>query len=211
MSAPAADPRHAAGPRAVEPRIGPNAVIQLAQAVRDEHGEPAARHLFARAGLSDYMTTPPTHMVPQSHVQRLFAELTSMPDAGQMLLADAGRRTARYLLAHRIPAFARVLLPRMPRNLAMRLLLRAIRAHAWTFAGSGRLRIVAGPAPALEISDNPLPPSWHAAVFETLLRALVDPTVQVRWRNAGASSRFEIARGPARAPGSAARSTPVAE
>jgi hypothetical protein len=50
---------------------------------------------------------------------------------------SAGRRTADYLLAHRIPKPVQALLKALPARLAARVLLSAIARHAWTFAGSG--------------------------------------------------------------------------
>ncbi len=184
-------------PGARDARIGPNAIIQVAEALRAHEGPQSVAAVFARAGLSAYLTTPPTAMVAQSEVRRLFAELARRPDGGRAILVDAGYRTGEYLLANRIPPFARWLLPRLPRAWATSVLVRAIRAHAWTFAGSGTVSVSRFPTTVLQINANPLAPGgcpWHAAVFETLFRALVDPSLSVRGCSCrgGGQCRFEI-------------------
>jgi divinyl protochlorophyllide a 8-vinyl-reductase len=64
----------------------------------------------------------------------------------------------------------------------------AIRRHAWTFAGSGRFRVLPGTPLRLEVAGGPIPRAgaadhpvcgYYAATFETLFRALVSPRTQV--------------------------------
>jgi len=167
--------------RSPSDRVGPNAALQTFAALR-ARGEGSARAVAARAGLSAWLDTPPQEMIPQADAARLHeavrAELP--PSQADAVLADAGRRTADYLLANRIPGFAQILLRALPASLAARGLTKAIAANAWTFAGSGRFE--AKPGPVYEIYDNPFCAGaskgrklcvWHAAVFERLFQALV--------------------------------------
>jgi divinyl protochlorophyllide a 8-vinyl-reductase len=59
---------------------------------------------------------------------------------------DAGLRTADYLLANRIPKPVQVLLKHLPAPLAARVLLSAIRRHAWTFRRQRQLHARGRPA-----------------------------------------------------------------
>lgn len=177
---------------AIAGRIGPNAITRVAEAL----GPARARPLFQHAGLAAYLDAPPQAMVDEREVIALHAALRS--DLGEAearrVAADAGRRTAAYLLAHRIPAPAQLLLKALPAGLAARALLKAIGDHAWTFVGSGHFgaryparlaaRVTSGRARpvVLSIGNNPLcrgvnsaEPAcdYDLAVFEVLFRTLV--------------------------------------
>jgi divinyl protochlorophyllide a 8-vinyl-reductase len=172
-------------------RIGPNAVTRLAEALVVTRGRAGAEAVFSRAGLAARLATPPRAMVAEAEVSALHAALRAiLPSAeAYAIAADAGRRTAAYLLVHRIPRAMRVVLPRLPPRLSARLLLGAIGRHAWTFAGSGRFE-VAGRAPTrFSITGNPMARgiatsqpacAYCAATFEGLFRALVHPATEVR-------------------------------
>ena len=172
-------------------RIGPNAITRVAEALRPLGGDSAVRRVFGRAGLAAYVDTPPQAMVDEAEVTALHAALRAELGAGaaRAVAADAGRRTADYLLAHRIPALAQRLLRALPAALAARLLLRAIGAHAWTFAGSGIFSASVGRAAVqLQIRHNPLcrglrsaEPAcdFYTAVFQRLFTVLVHPRAQV--------------------------------
>jgi bacteriochlorophyll 4-vinyl reductase len=61
-------------------------------------------------------------------------------------------------------------------------LLKAIRANAWTFAGSTPVSVTPGHPAIIEITGNPLPMPgcpWHRAVFETLFTVLLGKPVRV--------------------------------
>lgn len=194
-------------PEATTPpaKVGPNAVTQTAAALRAAGGEALARRVFAAAGQTDLLDHLPAHMIDQRHpaaLHRALAE-TLPPEQARAIAADAGRRTADYLLANRIPAPAQWLLRRLPPRLAARLLLAAIARNAWTFAGSGRFEARAGDPCRLAIHANPLATPgapWHAAVFERLFRALVAPQAAVAVTACTAEGapacRFEIALRP---------------
>jgi divinyl protochlorophyllide a 8-vinyl-reductase len=185
-------------------RIGPNAVIQLAQALRAGPGEDVARQIFERAGALESLSMLPTEMVPEALPQRLFSVLyATLPlPVAYKIATDAGERTADYLLAHRIPAMARWLLGILPMRLAVPLLLAAIARNAWTFAGSGRCHVSSRPRPVIEIEGNPFTMpgcAWHIAVFTRLVRILITPQVRVRQTSCcyegGSACRFELVLG----------------
>jgi divinyl protochlorophyllide a 8-vinyl-reductase len=126
-------------------------------------------------------------MIPEADAARLFSLTLAMlgPLRGRAALAVAGQRTGAYILAHRIPRAAQAVLRGLPARVAAPLMRRAIRRAAWTFAGSGRCLSDAGEGPAglarFTLQANPLPlPGlpWHAAVFGTIFRALVDPRAE---------------------------------
>lgn len=170
-------------------RVGPNAVIRLAEALDASHGPAVTARVFVAAGQEDRLANPPAAMVDERDVARLYAALwRTLPSARAHAVArEAGRRTADYLLAHRIPPAARAALPWLPGGLAARLLVRAIAGNAWTFAGSGRFHaratrhgvdITIAPCPlALAIRTGHPACGAYAATFERLFQALV-------WRGA---------------------------
>jgi divinyl protochlorophyllide a 8-vinyl-reductase len=172
------------------PRVGPNAVNRVAEALAERHGPDLARGVFARAGLSGWLDHPPAVMVPEADVaalhRALLAELGE-PEA-RAVAAAAGRRTADYLLAKRIPAPVRVLLRLLPAAPSARLLLRAIARHAWTFCGSGSFAVEQGERVVVTITGGPLRAAgpaaacvaaYYAATFQALFRALVHPNTSV--------------------------------
>jgi anaerobic magnesium-protoporphyrin IX monomethyl ester cyclase len=128
------------------------------------------------------------------------------PARAATLSAQAGTGTADYILAHRIPAPVQTVLRALPPGPSAWILSRAIAKHAWTFAGSGRFRVV---TPwCFEIADNPVirgeaAPAplchWHAAVFERLYRVLVSDAVRCRETACAACGdpvcRFDLSRG----------------
>lgn len=175
---------------APEGRIGPNAIIRVAEVLRAGLGEDVAVALFSRAGLLPYLTQPPEAMVDENEVTRLHQVLRESLGnlQAQQVARQAGTRTAEYLLAHRIPRAAQAVLKRLPPALAARALLSAIRGHAWTFAGSGIFRALAGHPVVLSIHRNPMcrgtrlaEPGcdFYAATFEHLFRVLVHPASKV--------------------------------
>lgn len=180
-----ADDLHQAG------RIGPNAIIQTAEALRLLHGEEAARCVFAAARLDTYLATPPAAMVDEAEVSRLHRALrTELDDeTARAVSTRAGRLTGAYLLAHRIPGAAQRVLRLLPARLASRALTRAISAHAWTFAGTGTFTARPGRPTIYQISHCPLCRGHHgdhaicdfyAATFETLFATLVHPDAHAR-------------------------------
>jgi divinyl protochlorophyllide a 8-vinyl-reductase len=192
---------------AASPRVGPNAIIRVAEALAEEHGEDMARAVFASAGLSGWLDHPPGAMVPEADIAALHRALIahlSEPEA-RGVAASAGRRTAAYLLANRIPRLVQVILKLLPAAPAARILLRAIGKHAWTFVGSGSFAVAHGPPVVVTITGGPLRAAgpaaagvaaYYAATFEALFRALVHPRTTVaalrRATEATASCAFSL-------------------
>jgi divinyl protochlorophyllide a 8-vinyl-reductase len=165
-------------------RIGPNAIIRVAEVLPAFVGTAETRHLFERAGLEHHLRRPPEGMVDETEVMRLHGVLRDALGGSEAakVARQAGQRTADYLLAHRIPRPVQRLLKALPAPLAARLLLAAITRHAWTFAGSGHFSARPGRPVVLEIRDNPLCRGvradapvcdFYAATFERLFRVLV--------------------------------------
>jgi divinyl protochlorophyllide a 8-vinyl-reductase len=164
--------------------VGPNAVIQLAEALRAEPG--AAEQVFGRAGFIRLLRLPPDAMIDETIPARLFEALWRelSPGRAARIAREAGRRTGAYVLANRIPGVARLVLRALPPRLAAPLLLRAIHRNAWTFAGSGQCSIAAGRPATVTITDNPLVMpggAWHVGVFEQLFDELVAPGTEVTY------------------------------
>ena len=185
-------PGEAAAAPAAAARIGPNAVLRLAEALRALAGEAAAERVFERAGQLRHLRVPPTAMVDEREVAALYAALRAEPDGALVHGAarEAGTRTALYLLAHRIPRPVQVLLRRLPPALASRLLLLGIGGHAWTFAGSARfgcvpirrgvrLTLTGNPLCRGVVADEPVC-GFYAATFERLYQELVSRRAKVR-------------------------------
>lgn len=188
-------------------RIGPNAITRVAEALRGRGGEPAALEVFRSAGLLGLLEQPPQHMVDEADVLTLHLALRAVlgAQAASIVASDAGRRTGDYLLAHRIPRLAKVVLEWLPAPLAARALLKAVGRHAWTFAGSGDFSVEFGSTLVLSIRHNPLcrgvtsqAPccSFYAATFERLFQDLVHPMTSVREISCEAcgahACRFEV-------------------
>jgi len=181
-------------------RVGPNAVVQTRSALEARVGGERTAVVFAHAGLTRYLEHAPAAMIPESEAASLFAAVYACLPAPEAdaVMHDAGVRTARYLLAHRIPTPVQALLVRLPPSIAARVLMSAVGRHAWTFAGSGRFRATGGARGAVEIDRNPLRAPgclWHVGVFETLNRTLVSPRATVRHCHTGVAAhtcRFEF-------------------
>jgi divinyl protochlorophyllide a 8-vinyl-reductase len=166
-------------------QIGPNALIQMVEALRIVWGPEETRSLLASLGLGHYADAPPQHMMPQEQVAALHTRLHGMVGAGEFkaITADAGRRTADYLLANRIPRAVQWVLKRLPDAIAARVLCKAIAKHAWTFAGTGAFSYAWTPHLVFRLAGNPLCNQiktdapvcdYYAATFERIFRVIVN-------------------------------------
>jgi divinyl protochlorophyllide a 8-vinyl-reductase len=186
-------------------RIGPNAVIQLGEALLAHDARGLAQRVYLAAGHLDWLNDPPASMVDESDVAALHSALNRLagPHEARAFAAEAGQRTGDYILAHRIPRAAQWLLRALPSRMAARLLLKAISRHAWTFAGSGRFACEPGDSISFSIADNPpAQPGgcvWHEAVFTRLFQKLSYPDAVAREISCGASGgdacRFDVRLG----------------
>lgn len=197
-------------------RIGPNAIIQLGEAVRERLGPAAREDLFRRAGLARYLDALPTEMVDEAEVMALHRELrASYPAATcRQVSWEAGLLTGDYILAHRIPKPAQIVLRLLPSGLAAKALTAAIGKHSWTFAGSGTFRALSTRPLKLEIADSPICRGeasrtplcdYYAGTFTRLYSRLADRRLVIRETHCGAvdggACLFEAVAGDARHPG----------
>ncbi|WP_293857939.1 bacteriochlorophyll 4-vinyl reductase [uncultured Alsobacter sp.] len=169
-------------------RIGPNAVTRVAEALA---GDPDLRlAVFRRAGCLRHLAAPPTAMVDEHDVAALHEALHVLAgeERAAAISREAGRLTADYLLANRIPRAAQWILRRLPRRLALRILARAVARHAWTFAGSGVFTYAFEPDLVLQIENSPVARlvtthapacTYYAAVFEGLFAGAIGMAARV--------------------------------
>lgn len=180
------DSQDIAGPA----RIGPNAILRVAEALGTLCDAQTRTRIFEQAGLAHYLERPPKAMVDEREVADLHHALREIlgVEEARRIGWDAGLRTGDYLLGNRIPPFAQAILKRLPAWLAERVLLKAIAGNAWTFAGSASFStkpgrptrlILAGSRVCLGASATEPVCDFYAATFERLFRALVDPRTQV--------------------------------
>lgn len=185
--------------------IGPNAIIQLRHVLARRLGEAEGRAIFVAAGQERLWDQPPSAMLSERAVRDVHDAVvrTLCPTRARVVLAEAGRLTAEYLLANRIPRLARRMLPLLPASFAARLLMRAVARNAWTFCGSGEFGYRFETGLHVLVRDNPIAVDaeapWHRAVFETLFRRLVSPACEIL-REGGPSARVAdtafLIRGP---------------
>lgn len=180
--------------------IGPNAILQMIPVIEALGGTERVVAMMTRAGL--YSVPDGRAMVPEGDAARLHRQLRiEEPDLAPRMATEAGYRTADYILAHRIPAPARMLLKCLPPGPSARALSHAIARHAWTFAGSGRFTVL---SPwSFEIANNPIirgeaSPGclcdWHSGVFARLYAVLVHPDAMCREVDCGALGRGHACR-----------------
>ena len=181
--------------------VGPNAVVQLVNALQDAFGPTKARSYFEQLGYEQLFDDPPEAMIDQNIAALLLRALWEAlpPEMASSIAGQAGLRTADYILAHRIPKAAQFALQIAPPRISANLLLTAIRKHAWTFSGSGVCETARKPVHLISIRANPLAMpecAWHVAVFDRLFSTLVSRAATVRHvaccRDGEASCRFEI-------------------
>ncbi|WP_043752472.1 bacteriochlorophyll 4-vinyl reductase [Imhoffiella purpurea] len=188
-------------------RVGPNAIIRVAEALEARQGSDAVSELFQRAGLERYLDAMPTAMVEEGEVTRLQSALRDylgIPVA-RAIARDAGMRTGDYLLAVRIPRPAQAILSVLPPRLATRTLLKAIGGNAWTFVGTGVFSADPAYPPRLTVSDSLLCRGataseplcdFYAGTFERLFTRLVHKDAKVTEiacrANGAADCVFEI-------------------
>ena len=171
-------------------RIGPNAILRVMEALSSHSGPAAVREVFGHAGLSPYLESPPDAMVDEGEVSALHRALRDSlgPEEARAVGRQAGHLTGDYLLANRIPPFAKTLLKALPPALGGRLLLRAIARNAWTFTGNGQFTYRSGQPHRLHIAGCPLCDGarsedplcdYYGATFERLFQTPVSPRTRV--------------------------------
>lgn len=188
-------------------RIGPNAIIRMAEALQEQGGRETMEKVFRKAGLVRYVDDLPEQMVDEAEVtalhQALRAELSG--EGARAASLRAGALTGDYLLANRIPRAAQLVLKLLPASVASRILLQAIGKNAWTFSGSGEFSARSGYPVSVAVAGCPICRGanarenlcdYYAATFERLYVVLVSPRAKVReveCQATGADAcRFEI-------------------
>ncbi len=168
-------------------QIGPNALTQLFAPIERRVGPEGLSRLLdaARAPHDPDMSG----LIDEAPVVRMHTRvIRDLADEAEAIEREAGMATAEYILAHRIPRVAKMVLRALPAPLARFALSKAIAKNAWTFAGSGSFRIASQRPLVFEITGNPLARelqsahplcAWHCAVFQTLFRRLADPGAEV--------------------------------
>jgi divinyl protochlorophyllide a 8-vinyl-reductase len=170
--------------------IGPNAIVRTVEALRAHLDEPGVADLLRSCSLERYLHDLPQAMVPEAEVTALYASMRAQLDRddAREIARDAGYRTADYVTTHRIPSFVQGILPALPRQIGRRMLMFAIRANAWTFAGSARIRMRMSAPASISLVGCPIcsdaraaAPAcgYYAATFERLFRTMVDPAYRV--------------------------------
>jgi divinyl protochlorophyllide a 8-vinyl-reductase len=184
-------PQQVASEPADAGRIGPNAITRLAQAITGLRGPGVTREVFAAAGRTHYLSHPPQSMVDEGEVIALHrAARERLGDDTIVSVAwRAGELTGDYILANRIPAPVRAVLPLLPARLSGDLLAKAVARHAWTFAGSGSfsyrrtdegLELTVRNSPLTrDLSADAPACHYYTATFQRLFRALADPNILV--------------------------------
>lgn len=169
--------------RAASAQIGPNAVLQLAWAMERQLGAARTAAVLCDAGLFT-LPSGDAMIAEDDAIQLHHALARREPDYARAIAVAAGQGTADYIIANRIPRAAAYVLRRLPAFLAAPLLMRAIKAHAWTFVGAGAF--VPHGAWRFSINrkgagDGAPPPSclydWYGAVFARLYQDLVSADV----------------------------------
>jgi divinyl protochlorophyllide a 8-vinyl-reductase len=188
-------------------RIGPNTIIELAHVLRDRYGEHlAGALLFESTGYA--LTALPGAMVDEREAQTFVRLVMTQfgERVGARVLHEAGHRAADYLMTHRIPRGTLWVIRTVPARAGLSLLLKAVQANAWTFAGSGELSVQSHARGAdltfhscamcrdLQ-SDRPVC-DFYAGTFEHLVRTLVAPRARVAevecQAQGGHCCRFEV-------------------
>lgn len=184
--------------------IGPHAVIHAVAVMRERLSAEVCNAVLADARI----VAVPTGecMVPERDALRLHRWLAlRLPVDCFAIAEEAAQRTGDYIIANRIPAPVVWLLQHLPAALAARMLMHAIRRHAWTFVGAGKFTPHGSWAFTIDRSgaDDPvmLPDSlfqWYAAVFERLYTRLVAPDCRCQIDSAPSPAlavhRYTIAR-----------------
>jgi len=93
--------------KGVPGRIGPNAIIRTAEALRVLEGRQQADRVFEMAHLDRYLGNLPEQMIDECEVTTLHHALCDLlgHDRAGAVSAMAGRLTGDYLMRHRIPTF----------------------------------------------------------------------------------------------------------
>ena len=188
--------------------IGPNAITRIMEALDALESPQSVQRIFRASRLEAYLFRRPTEMVDEQEVLRLHRVLHDDlgDERARIIGRKAGQLTAEYLLQHRIPQPAQIVLRCAPSRFASRMLASAIARNAWTFVGTGAFSACHGRPTKFMIQNCPICRGqnsaepycdFYAATFERLYTRLVDKRARVTeigCRAMGAAAcTFEIA------------------
>lgn len=167
-------------------RIGSGSVLELVPLMDDVLGEAERDRLLLISGIPELL--PNQGMMEETPAAALHQALRSNhPTLAPALTIRAGERTAEHIIERRIPKAALQVMRHLPPWLSAPLLARVIETHAWTFAGSGRFKVLSKHPLVFALTDNPVVRgeqspepicNWHSAVFQRLFSSIVDPNLR---------------------------------
>jgi divinyl protochlorophyllide a 8-vinyl-reductase len=171
-------------------RIGPNAITRVAEALGAVEGAQLVHRVFRAAGLERYVGNSPSQMIDEAEVACLHRAVRDALGDNRARTVGwiAGQRTADYLLRHRIPHSAQMVIRSLPSGPASRLLAAAIARNAWTFVGTGTFAARHGGPTTFTVGNCPIcrrqksaAPccDFYAATFERLFSRLVHARARV--------------------------------
>ncbi len=167
-----------------EPVFGSKAFGHIMQSLTEIGGEPLRHKVIAEAGLPYLKTDQNRPSFSPTAILSLFQILERvLPKAlASRVVILSARKAAEDLLKEHIPGIAQKMLYTLPDHVSAPLLLDALKRIAWTFAGSGSVRVMAGPPMYLVIDKNPAVIwgcLWQRALIETVFRNLISARARV--------------------------------
>lgn len=158
--------------------MGSQTVLPLIAAIERSLGHAASARLMDEARFT-YLPEP-GETVRERQVAVLHQSLRrEFPEMAEAIQREAARDAVEWLMLHRIPARARLLLSGMPWGMAVWMLGRNAMQNAWTFGGSGKFtvlgtnefQLVDNPMIRGETSDLPIC-VWHEELFQHTFRRM---------------------------------------
>lgn len=169
-----------------EARIGPNALIQSVNALREQYEDARIQAILHQCDQEALLVSLPTTMVAEQAFAGLVVALADQLGVAEArkILWRAGQLTAGYLLQNRIPRPFQWLLRPLPHRPALQLLLLAVGKHAWTFVGSGQFSYVVGKTPELTVLTHLYPGEavcgFYGGTFDHLIHKLIAAQAQTK-------------------------------
>ena len=158
--------------------MGSQTVLPVVAAVTRHLGDAAAQRLLDEAR---FLHLPePGDPVRERQVAVLHQSLRrNHPDEAEAILREAARDSVEWIMAHRIPARARMLLGAMPWQIAVWMLGRHALQNSWAFSGSGQFNVlgtdtfelIGNPVLRGETADHPIC-VWHEELFQHTFRRM---------------------------------------
>jgi divinyl protochlorophyllide a 8-vinyl-reductase len=187
--------------------MGSQAVLPLVAVIARRLGDGVVAQLLDEARFTHL--PDPGEPVRERQVAVLHQALRrTWPDIAENIQREAARDAVDWIMAHRIPARARMLLNAMPWQIAVWMLGRHAMQNAWAFGGSGQFHVcstdtfelIGNPILRGEISDKPIC-VWHEELFQHTFRRMAHSRlrcIETACMAAGADAcRFHLELEPA--------------